>query len=91
MYHQLNSKINGTPKGVYLPISKLHSILAVANLLAHNNKCQICYCSQISLQSAAVNCSFFLTPLGVTIYFAGDGRYLELYNNAYNKWLYSFS
>ena len=33
----INSKINGTPKGVYLPISKLHSILAVANLLAHNN------------------------------------------------------
>ena len=32
------SKLNGTPKGVYLPISKLHSILAVANLLAHNNK-----------------------------------------------------
>ena len=27
----INSKINGTP------ISKLHSILAVANLLAHNN------------------------------------------------------
>ena len=26
------------PKGVYLPISKLHSILAVANSLAHNNK-----------------------------------------------------
>ena len=47
------------PKGVYLPISKLHSILAVANLLAHNNKSQICYCGQISLQSAAVNCSFF--------------------------------
>ena len=39
-------------------ISKLHSILAVANLLAHNNKSQICYCGQISLQSAAVNCSF---------------------------------
>ena len=31
------SKINGTPKGVYFPISKLHSILAVANLLTHNN------------------------------------------------------
>ena len=31
------SKINGTPKGIYLPISKLHLILAVANLLAHNN------------------------------------------------------
>ena len=30
----------------------------VANLLAHNNKSQICYCGQISLQSAAVNCSF---------------------------------
>ena len=51
------------PKGVYLPISKLRSILAVANLLAHNNKSQICYCGQISLQSAAV----FLTPLGVTL------------------------
>ena len=50
------------PKGVYLPISKLHSILALVNLLAHNN------ISQISLQSAAVNCSFCdnLTPLGVT-------------------------
>ena len=32
------SKINVTPKGVYLPISKLHFILTVANLLAHNNK-----------------------------------------------------
>ena len=58
-YHRLHftiaSKINGTPKGVYLPISKLHSILAVANLLAHNNISQICYCGQISLQSAAVS------------------------------------
>ena len=52
------SKINITPKGVYLPISKLHSILAVVNLIAHNNISQICYCGQISLQSAAVNCSF---------------------------------
>ena len=33
----INSKIDGTPKGVYLPILKLHSILAVAILLAHNN------------------------------------------------------
>ena len=54
------SKINVTPKGVYLPISKLHSILAVVNLLAHNNISQICYCGQISLQSAAVNCSFLI-------------------------------
>ena len=29
-------------------------ILAVANLLAHNNTSQICYLSQISLQSVAV-------------------------------------
>ena len=47
------------PKDVYMPISKLQSILAVANLLAHNNISQICYCGQISLQSAAVNCYFF--------------------------------
>ena len=62
------SKINVTPKGVYLHISRLHSILAVANLLAYNNKSQICYCGQILLQSAAVNCSYcdILTPLGVT-------------------------
>ena len=66
------NKINGTPKGVHLPISKLHSILAVANLLAHNNISQFCYCGQISLQSAAVNCSFSDT-FGGNIYFAGDG------------------
>ena len=33
---------------------ELVTILAVANLLAHNNISQICYCGQISLQSAAV-------------------------------------
>ena len=56
------------PKDVYLIISKLHSILAVANFLAHINIIQICYGGQISLQSAAVNCSFSdnQTPLGVT-------------------------
>ena len=37
------SKINGTPINVYLPISKLHSILAVAILLTHSNISQICY------------------------------------------------
>ena len=52
------SKISGTSKGVYMSISKLHSILAVTNLLAHNNKSQICYCGQISLQSAAVTAVF---------------------------------
>ena len=66
------SKINVTPKCGYLPISKLHSILAVANLLAHNNKSQICYCGQISLHSAAADCSFSDT-FGGNIYFAGEG------------------
>ena len=62
------SKINVTPKVVYLSISKLYSTLAVANLLAHNNISQIYYCGQISVQIAAVNCSSSdkLTPLGVT-------------------------
>ena len=69
------SKINVTPKGVHLPISKLHSILAVANLLAHNNKSQICYCGQISLQSAAVS---FSDTIGGTIYFAGVGTVLNV-------------
>ena len=34
----INSKINGTPKGVYLSISKPYSILTISNLLAHYNK-----------------------------------------------------
>ena len=33
----INSKINGTHKSVYIPISKLHSILTIAISLAHNN------------------------------------------------------
>ena len=67
IYHHQQNKCYPS-KGVYLPISKLHSILAVANLLAHNNISHICYCGQISLQSAAVKCSFSnnLIPLGVT-------------------------
>ena len=43
----INSKINGTPKGLYLPISKLHSILDVANLLAYNNL-WLCYYGQVN-------------------------------------------
>ena len=65
----ITSKINVTPKDVYLPISKLHSFLAVTNSFALNNISQICYCGQILLQSAAVNCVFFfenLKHLGVT-------------------------
>ena len=75
-FHQANqctiaSRINVTPKGVNLPGSKPHSILAKANLLAHNNISQICYCGQILSQSGAVNCSF--DTFGGNIYFAGDG------------------
>ena len=69
------SKINGTRVGFYLPISKLNSILAVTNLL-ENKISQNYYSCKISLQSAAVNCSFCdnLTLLEVaTIYFADDG------------------
>ena len=32
--------------------------LAVMNLLTHNNISQICYCCQIVLETAVVNCSF---------------------------------
>ena len=65
-YHQ-----NNTPYlGVSLPIQ--YSISADANLIGHKNKSQICYCDQISLQSAAVNCSFSDT-FGGNIYCTGDG------------------
>ena len=66
IYHRQQN--NCYPQKCLLAISKLHSILAIANLLVHNNISQICYCGQISLQSAAVNCSFSdnLISLGVT-------------------------
>ena len=83
MYHRQQNK--WYPKGDYLPISKLHSILVVVNLLAHTNKSQICYCGQISLQSVAVNCNFSDTFVGNT-YFAGDGTNKCLCLN----WLNSF-
>ena len=43
-----SEKLMLTPKakGVYLPISKLHSILALSNSLAHDNISEICYCCQ---------------------------------------------
>ena len=46
------------------------------------DKSQICHYGQISLQSAAVNCSFSdnLTPLGGgNIYFAGDGTLASIW------------
>ena len=64
-------------------ISKLHSILQVVNLPAHNKKhSQICCYGQISLKTAAVNCSFFWQSdnFGGNIYFAVDGTCLK-----YNK------
>ena len=76
MYYQQQNK--WYPKYFYLPILKLHLILAVVNLLAHNNKSQICYCGQISLQSAAVNCSFCDTVGGI-IYFAAPCTYRGCY------------
>ena len=54
-----------------MSISKLNSILAAANLLAHNNISQICYCGQISLQSGAA--IWQSGTFGSNIYFAGDG------------------
>ena len=70
----IKSKINDTlPNGVYLPISKLHSILAIANLLAHNNMSPICYCGQIYYRVLQLTGDFWLSDtLGGTIYFAGD-------------------
>ena len=79
------------PKGVYLPILKLHSILAEATLLAHNNINQICYCGQISLQSAAVNSNFSdnLAPFGSNIYFAVDGTFMFIKSFG-NIYIYSY-
>ena len=68
------SKINFTQR-CFLAIPKVHSILAEANLRAHNNISQICYCGQILLQGVALNCSFsdnMINTFGGNIYFAGD-------------------
>ena len=79
------SKINVTSNGDYLPISKLHSILTGANLLAHNNISQICYYDQISFQSATVNSSFTdnLTTLGYHLFcwwwYCKKGIYIYIY------------
>ena len=55
------------PPSCLLVLSKLRSILAVSNLLAHNNKSKIiCYCGQISLQSAANIAAVYVTHLEVT-------------------------
>ena len=55
MYHQQQKK-KSTTIGVNLPISKLHSILAVANLLAHNKWVMLLWWSKIVI--AKIKCSF---------------------------------
>ena len=44
MYRQQQK--NSPLKGVYLPISKLYSILAAANLLAPNDNLWLCFYGQ---------------------------------------------
>ena len=62
------------PKGVYLSISKLHSILAAVNLLAHNNL-WLCYYGQVnSLRlKSSVASKWASNTFAGTINFAGDG------------------
>ena len=67
------------PKGAYWPILKLHSILAVANLLAHNNKKSFVTAVKFHyrvLQLLPVNSSFSET-FGGNIYFAGGGTLMS--------------
>ena len=55
-----------------MPISKLHSALAVADLLAHNNM-TISYYGQVN-------------TFGGTIYFACDGSYIQMLRKNYRKY-----
>ena len=68
----ITSKINVTPKGCLFGHFEATLDYRQAILLAHNNISQICYCSQILLQSAPVNCSYS-DIFGCNIYFAGGG------------------
>ena len=51
----INSKINGTSKGVYLPISKQNSILVVPNLLVHNTICYYKHVNSLRLKSSVAS------------------------------------
>ena len=74
MYHQQQNK--WYTQGVYLPISKLHLILAVANLLAHNNKTISCFGQVNSLRlKSSVASKRSIKHLWGTIYFAVDGTF----------------
>ena len=73
-YHQQQNK--WYPKGVYLPISKLHFISDVANLLAHNN-ITIRYHGQVNwlrLKSSVAS-KWENKHLWGSIYFAVDGTH----------------
>ena len=52
MYHRQKNKFY--PQSCLLAHFEATLDLTVANLLAHNNLCQICYCGQIYLQSFGV-------------------------------------
>ena len=73
-----DSKINGTPKDVYVPNSKLHSISAEVNILAHNNR-TIIYVQVYSVRLKQ-NVAFKRVSkhLWGTIYFAVDCTYASL-------------
>ena len=82
MYHRQENECY--PKVVYAPISKEYSILAEANLRAHNNISQNFYCSHISLflYSVLQLNALFLTisgTFGRNIYFTGDHIYIYIY------------
>ena len=65
----VNSKIFVTPKVFNLPITKLHSILAVSNLLAYNNFMVTLLCAS-KFATTKIECSFEmdrLTPLWVPV------------------------
>ena len=66
--------MNGTLKCFYFPFSKLHSILAVANLLAHNNIIISCYVQVNSLLlKSSVPSKWASKHFWGTNYFAVDG------------------
>ena len=56
IYHQQQNK--WYPKGAYLPISNLYSMLSAANLLAHNNVWLCNYVQVNSLRLYVIECSF---------------------------------
>ena len=67
MYHENQNK--WFPKRVSLPISKLHSILAIPNLLAHNNV-TISYYGQVNAFGG--NICFGVDGTGLTTYTKPD-------------------